>query len=306
MKKLVRKIIPQVLLDQFRTYRFSKYFQSSDKAKKAIGHVNSHWKKRILDVISSPDNAFLKRVPDAGKLEKYHITMHNGVKICANGYYGSGMLNMLIENKGVHEPQEERVFEEVIKYLPKECTMLELGAYWGFYSLSLLKKHPQATCFLVEPDPANLKSGKLNFKLNQCKGHFLKAMVDRLPQRKPRTISVDEFCKTKKIKQLNILHADIQGFEFSMLLGARNMLSQNRIDYLFISTHTDILHIDCLKYIKSKGYNIIASANMNESFSHDGLIVAKRSNLKGLSKIQISLKKTPQYGTPNSNEAQFA
>ena len=33
----------------------------------------------------------------------------NGVKVYANSYYGSGMLNLLIKNKGVHEPQEEEI-----------------------------------------------------------------------------------------------------------------------------------------------------------------------------------------------------
>ena len=85
-------------------------------------------RKRIDDVISSPDNAAqFQSVSEAGKLQGYFITMHNGVRVCANGYYGRGIPNMLIENKGVHEPQEERAFEAIIEHLRDDCTMLELG-----------------------------------------------------------------------------------------------------------------------------------------------------------------------------------
>ena len=47
---------------------------------------------------------------------------------------------MLLENKGVHEPQEEKAFLEVLNYVEKGSTMIELGSYWGFYSLWFNKK----------------------------------------------------------------------------------------------------------------------------------------------------------------------
>jgi hypothetical protein len=37
--------------------------------------------------------------------------------------------------KGYHEPQEELVFHKVMKRLPPNATMIELGGYWAFYSL---------------------------------------------------------------------------------------------------------------------------------------------------------------------------
>ena len=58
-------------------------------------------------MIACPDNQFIPRVPDAGKLEGGQVVMHNGIKVGGMGYYGAGILNMLIENRGVHEPQEE-------------------------------------------------------------------------------------------------------------------------------------------------------------------------------------------------------
>jgi hypothetical protein len=209
---------------------------------------------------------------------------------------------MLIENKGVHEPQEERAFQEVIEYVPEKCSMLELGAYWGFYSLSLLKRRPKAICFLVEPNTFNLVSGKLNFRLNGRKGHFLQAMVSEHPKKRPHTISVDQFCRENQIQHLDILHADIEGSELSMLAGARDILSQNQVDYIFISTHSSSLHASCLRELVSYGYSIIASADMNETFSVDGLIVASRAGLNRPGKIDIS-KKSAQQGAGHQQPA---
>ena len=34
--------------------------------------------------------------------------MHNGIQVSAMGYYGKGILNMLVRNSRVHEPEEEK------------------------------------------------------------------------------------------------------------------------------------------------------------------------------------------------------
>jgi hypothetical protein len=222
--------------------------------------------------------------------------MHNGVRVCANGYYGAGILNLLIENKGVHEPQEEFAFEQIVCLLPQDCVMLELGAYWGFYSLSLLNKHPKAKCFLVEPETQNLISGQINFRLNGREGNFTQAMVDEFPKRDPKTISLDSFCDENKINHLNILHSDIQGHELAMLEGGRGFLTAGSVDFIFISTHSQKLHTGCLEKLKTYGYTILADADMNETFSYDGLIVAKHCSVKFPETIEIS-KKTPPAGT---------
>ena len=280
------KLLPKMC----RTWR---ELQNIERVQAGLGDVDSNWRRRIDDVLASPDNAHIDRVSEAGQIESYYISMHNGVKVCANGYYGYGTLNMLVENKGVHEPQEERVFEAVIRLLPVECTMLEMGAYWGFYSLSLLQQRPQAQCYLVEPIVENLISGRLNFRLNGRNGHFINAYIDAEPDHRgvPGSISVDAFCEEHKIKHLNILHADIQGFEDRMLHGSKRMLTQRSVDYVFISTHSNPIHYDCVQQLEKHDFTIIASADMHDTFSEDGLIVAKRSDLPQPEMFEISRKK---------------
>ena len=296
MIKLIKSLIPKAIKDYVKYAIAKLYLKSSYAAARAIGNVDSGWRARIDDVISSPDNAEIERCATAGELDGYTITMHNGVRVCANGYYGAGILNLLVENRGVHEPQEERAFEQIIRLLPNECVMLELGAYWGFYSLSLLQQRSKAKCFLVEPSSANLFSGKLNFRLNKRQGDFTQAYVDRSPKEYPKTISVDSFCKEHKIEHLNLLHSDIQGYELSMLEGATSLLTKGDVDFVFISTHSPELHSDCITKLKSFGYIILADADMNETFSLDGLIVAKHQSVEEPQAIEISKKKAHQDG----------
>lgn len=289
-----KKVIPQAIWNPISEKRTLKFLKNAELVKKSIGRVNQFWRNRIDTAISSPDNKDIKRVENAGEIESYFIYMHNGVKVCANGYYGDGILNLLIENKGVHEPQEEKAFDEIIKLLPEYCTMLELGAYWGFYSLSLLEEKPNARCYLVEPEIENITSGKTNFKLNNRIGNFTQAYAGSTSSNKPRTIAVDSFCNDKKINHLDILHSDIQGYEAEMLKGASKMLSTKRISYIFLSTHSEELHSSCSKTLKSYGYEILASANITESFSYDGLIVAKSPEVALPTSIIISHRNNNQ------------
>jgi len=295
-KSLLKSVSKYVLPPTIKNFIQAKRFlESSSRAQKAVGNVDAYWRARIEDVVLSADNDGISRCPNAGQLDGYTITMHNGVKVCANGYYGDGMLNLLIENKGVHEPQEERVFEAIIRLLPEDCNMLELGAYWAFYSLSLLQQRPNAKCYCVEPEALNLLSGKINFRLNHRHGHFTFARVDSKPQSNPATISVDSFCLAHGIRHLNILHSDIQGYELAMLEGACEMLQEGRVDFVFISTHSNQLHNLCLHRLLSFGYVILASVNLDETYSADGLIVAKHNLIDEPGPMTISRKPTEPH-----------
>ena len=135
------------------------------------------WKERIQDVLNAPDNAFIPRSRDAGRVIGPNQVMHNGLLICRDCYYGSPVRLMLERNRGVHEPQEERVFGEVLKFLKPGSTMVELGSYWGFYSMWFLKEVQNSRSFLVEPHLDNLRAGEANFELNSMRGTFIHAFV---------------------------------------------------------------------------------------------------------------------------------
>ncbi len=274
-------------------WRRRRILESKTKPAALVGKMKPVWRLRIDEVVACPDNAFIPRVAKAGVVEGDVITMHNGIRIKALSYYGGPMMNMLIENKGVHEPQEERAFAEVLSHLPENPVSLELGAYWGFYSLWLKTSRPAAHCHLVESDEAGLQDGRVNFEMNGLTAEFENSFVsdtDAQPPGGPRTISVDGYCRRKQIPHLHVLHSDIQGYELKMLNGAREMFSRKDIDYVFISTHSVELHRQCIEQLVAFGYEVLCSVDIPETYSGDGLIVAKSPLVLQPKRLETSKK----------------
>ncbi len=258
------------------------------------------WERRHAEVIACPDNAHIPRVADAGVVSGDVQTMHNGVRIKTGSYYGDEVTRMLERNRGVHEPQEERVFGAVLAYLRERPTMLELGAYWGFYSLWFLKERPGGRAILVEPESENLARGRENFALNDASGEFVQGFVGAAPGRSfvgRRTVCVDELMEEYRVDRLDVLHSDIQGFEMQMLDGAKRTLEAGRVDYVFISTHSPELHGACRERLRSLGLALLADASMEDTYSLDGLLAARRPELPGPAPIEIALKRRDGVGS---------
>ena len=131
---------------------------------------------RFREIISDPLNILIKRNSLSGMVDKYgYVYLHNGNKVPISGensYYGS-FSNILIVNRGVHEPLEEFCFQETLKKITEhKPTMIELGSYWAHYSMWFLKNFPKANCFMVEPDKKALISGYNNFQTNNFSNGF--------------------------------------------------------------------------------------------------------------------------------------
>jgi predicted O-methyltransferase YrrM len=249
------------------------------------------WADRVAEVLASPDNNAIPRHPDAGKIIDGTQVMHNGLRIVAGCYYGNFSRRMFAQARGVHEPQEERVFAEVLPHIPAGGVMLELGAYWGFYSLWFASRVKDARCILVEPVNDNLDSGRANFRLNNLSAEFVVAGIADKPghvRKVGPVTSVDALVERFNLQHIHILHSDIQGFEGDMLKGAAKALAAGMIDYIFISTHGQELHESCRRTLQDAGFEMIADADMNETYSFDGLLVGKRRGVSGPGPVPIS------------------
>jgi hypothetical protein len=230
---------------------------------------------RFREIISDPVNLLIERIPAAGFVQDNDVFLHNGNRVPLVGdaaYYGA-FSQILIINRGVHEPLEEYVFQEAIRNLREDPVMIELGAYWAHYSMWLKKSRPRATQILVEPNPANLAAGKNNFERNGFAGEFIGAMVAK------GQFEIDRFFATRNLPHLDILHADIQGFEVQMLDAACATLADKKIDYLFISTHSQLLHDQVVETLAGHGYRVEVSSDFdNDTTSFDGLVFASSPN----------------------------
>lgn len=274
---IARKLVYDPLLKIIPTSFFKFYEQKI---------VN--WDSRASITASSTDNTFIDRVAEAGVIKGNFLIMHNGLKVITTGIGGG--LKTLVKNKGVHEPQEERVFQEVLKRMPQKATMIELGSNWAFYSMWFYSKVNDPTCFMIEPDPFLLDLGKRNFALNSMHGDFSNFFIGSksLFSTPVPTINIDDFISQKSIDFVDILHSDIQGFELEMLKGAKTLIDSKKVGYIFISTHSGQLHYDCQQYLLQRGFEIIASADVAHSYSIDGVLVAKAVDYPGIGPIAVS------------------
>lgn len=253
---------------------------------------------RIILTMSCNDADDIPKCSDAGKVfdqeeDIPYQLMHNGVKVIKDGYCAAWMTDLIYGLKGHHEPQEEKVFHEVLKYIPKKSTMIELGSYWGYYSLWFAKQITESTNYLIEPDPERLELGRKNFALNNLSASFIRGYVgtcgtDAGNFRGAKQILIDSFLEENNIDHLNILHSDIQGSEYEMLESAIQSIELGKIDYFFISTHSEKIHIDCINFLKVHSYEIVAEHSPQTSYSVDGLVVARRNSISHPQKVEIS------------------
>jgi hypothetical protein len=245
-------------------------------SKRFAHNCSENWHYRAKMILACPDYKHFSPVPGAGKIIGGSRIMHNGLKIVSGSYYGPEADVLFSKTKGVHEPQEERIFEQVLKLIKPGSTMVELGSYWAFYSMWFAKEVVEPRLFMVEPVRSNLEFGKRNFVLNGFSGDFNLGYVggsSSVSAEGTPVICVDDFIRDKEIEHIAILHCDIQGFELEMLKGAEKAIQLHQIDYFFISTHSEQLHSDCEEHLRHRGLRVISSINLSESYSVDGVLV---------------------------------
>ncbi len=254
------------------------------------------FEERFIDIMSDPNNQYIIRCPDAGKIIDNNVILHNNIKVVKDCYYGS-FSKILTLNKGCHEPSEERMFQLVLDDINNNSTnnnniMIELGSYWAFYSIWFNKSINNPKNYCIEPDINNLNIGKTNAKLNNVDIDFTQGFIGK------KKINVCDFMKKKNINYVDILHSDIQGYEYEMLTDIIPLLKENKIKYLFISTHSDDIHYKCINLLKNNNYRIIASADFDtETFCYDGIIVACHITNNNLGTYDLGCRKHTKLTT---------
>lgn len=254
--------------------------------------------RRVEITVAVRDTDAIPKVPDAGEVRDQDgqriQVMHNGVLIEEGCYYGAFMTEIIRRLRGHHEPQEELVFHRIIERLAAEAgekAMVELGAFWSYYSMWFQRALPGATNIMVEPDPNNLEVGRRNFALNDMQGSFVQAAVgfehggrirlrcesDGRVRTLP-TVTLDGLMSDHGLDRLDLVLSDTQGGEVPVLESARDTLRSGRVRFLVVSTHHHLItgdpltHQRCLALLEELGAHVIAEHTVSESCSGDGLI----------------------------------
>jgi hypothetical protein len=248
-----------------------------------IDHYPDKTKKRILTTASGRDCDYIPKVENAGEVIDNYQLMFNGIKVLKDCYYGAWATDLIQMCRGHHEPQEEKAFYEVLKYINNDSpVMVEVGSYWAYYSMWFNRSLSNARNYMIEPKKANLDIGEKNFRLNDIEGGTF--IHKGVPEFK-----LDWLMNTYGIDSISIVHADIQGREGRFLNDNAEVIDSGKVDYLFISTHLLANHSECLKFFNNHNIEILCEHNKHQSFSVDGLIVGKCKHVENdLHSIQIS------------------
>ena len=110
-------------------------------------------------------------------------------------------------------------------------------------------------------------------------------------------VCVDDFVRAEGIAHVHLLHADIQGQEVAMLRGATFLFTNQSVDWVFVSTHSENLHAACLALLDEYAYPVVAAVRPSESYSEDGVIVAKRGEIGGVERVDVALRNVPNTKT---------
>jgi len=174
--------------------------------------------------------------------------------------------------------------------------MIELGSNDCFYSIVFNKffdhfKNKLNIC--IEVSDKLIELGKSNAELSNCKnfkfkhnriGELNQNYFDMISSSDPDlwgnistdTIDLKKIINEFNLKEISMLHMDIQGSEILILEELQDLNID--VNYIFVSTHNDTsfgsTHYKCLEILKNLNFEILFN-NESDGGYGDGLIVAK-------------------------------
>jgi FkbM family methyltransferase len=253
--------------------------------------------RRVAMTIGCRDADPIPKVPRAGAVFEHQgrlvQLMHEGTLVEAGGYHGDWMRRIIRELRGHHEPQEELVFHHLVARCRPGTTIVEVGAFWAFYTNWYLGAVAGSSAVCLEPDAANMACGQRNLALNGRSATWINACVgsehaEALAIRRESdgaTVSVpchslDSLLDLTGRRPVEMLHVDCQGAELPLLISLGRAVQEGLLRFVVMSTHhasisgSPTTHQDCLRQLEHLGATILCEHTVEESFSGDGLIVA--------------------------------
>ncbi|HEX4612056.1 MAG TPA: hypothetical protein VH092_27920, partial [Urbifossiella sp.] len=166
-----------------KAYRLRTFLRTNRMTGPLVTWAWRHYLTALAESLPG-DCAGIPKVPGAGQVfargpdaDRPYQLMHNGVKVALDGYYDNLFTEVIRVLGGHHEPQEERVFHEILRGLPADLCMIEAGGYWAYYSMWAQAAKPRARNLIVEPVDRHLALGRRNLALNGMRAEFVRAYV---------------------------------------------------------------------------------------------------------------------------------
>ncbi len=205
---------------------------------------------------------------------------------------------LAISHYGTYEKSEAKVMEEKIK---GGNIVVDVGANIGLHTLNMARiVGNTGQVFAFEPDPSNFKILGKNVKVNNYKNIILeqKAVGDKhgrttlyhadnpglhriFPQTKAKgqvqveLTSLDKyFIDSNLVDKINFIKIDVEGLEFSVLKGMKNILKNNKkIKILFENMQINTIQagftpIEVLNYLTSYDFKLFCLDDRTKKLLH--------------------------------------
>ena len=221
-------------------------------------------------------------------------------------YYNSKISREFLLNpkkvpKYVWEPQTTKLILNLSK---KADNIIFAGSFFGDQAILAAKKNKKTTVHAFEPSAKQFKCLKLNKKKNKTlnliinnKVVYLKSNLKlqlytpmnslknkdeamlgiKKNQKKNKqgviSISIDDYCLKKKISKIDLLHIDVEGSEYSIIMGAKKLIKENLVKNIifelnsnYVSWDSGLKKINIIKFFLKNNYQIFAIRDIHSSF----------------------------------------
>ena len=207
-------------------------------------------------------------------------------------------LALSISHYGTYEELESKIMEEKIEM---GNIVVDVGANIGLHTLNMARiVGSTGQVFAFEPDPSNFEILKKNVKINNYKNIILeqKAVGDKhgrttlyqsdhpgkhriFPQTEQAKSQVqveltnlDNYFDSDMIDKINFIKIDVEGLEFSVLKGMKNILKNSKkikILFEFMPENTmevGFTPIELLNYLTSNDFKLYCMDNKTKKLLH--------------------------------------
>ena len=253
--------------------------------------------RRVAMTVRCRDTDAIPKVADAGRVidhQSWRVqVMHEGTLVVAGCYDGEWTTPIVRKLRGHHEPQEELVFHHLLHACRPGTLMIEVGAFWAYYTNWWLGAVPGSRAVCVEPDANNLAVGQRNLAINGRTATWVRASVGKAAAPATSFVqysdkaavsvpchSLESLLDSLGRPAVEMLHLDCQGAEFPFLGSIDRAAEEGLLRFVVVSTHHESIsgspttHGDCVRLLQDRGAAILCEHTIDESFSGDGLVVA--------------------------------
>jgi hypothetical protein len=216
------------------------------------------------------------------------VIEYKGVKLL-DGINTRPQADLPIESHDAEYQNFVKILDKIDNPTP---VMIEVGSWWGFWSLVFRHRFPLGQNILVELGKRHISIGLTNFELNnfdekhywggfhldfsnvyakgvresnydfeQIEGEYWDTKI--LGKKTGPELDFIDIYSIEKLDRIDLLHADIQGSEYPLILNLDNAypwVLNDKVDNLVLATHSQLIHSDLLSLLTKKyGFNIVAA-----------------------------------------------